>query len=60
MFWFFGWESCGIFAPWAGIQPTSHELEGEVLTTGLPGSPTIFYWAELDKEKQTVQQEQKS
>ena len=35
MLWFFGCEACGILVPWPGIKrPT---LEGEVLTTGLPG-----------------------
>ena len=37
MFWFFGHEACGILAPWPGIEPTPPALEGEVLTTGLPG-----------------------
>ena len=37
MFWFFGHEACGILAPWAGHEPTPPALEGEVLTTGLPG-----------------------
>ena len=34
---FFGHEACGIFASWPGIEPTSPELEGKILTTGLPG-----------------------
>ena len=37
MFWFFGHEACGILAPLPGIKPTTPALEGEVLTTGLPG-----------------------
>ena len=37
MFWVFGCEACGILAPRPGIKPTPPELEGEVLTTGLPG-----------------------
>ena len=36
-FFFFGFESCGISAPRSGIEPTSLVLEGEILTTGLPG-----------------------
>ena len=43
MFWFFGHEVCGILAPRPGIEPVPPALEappaleGEVLTTGLPG-----------------------
>ena len=37
MFWFFGPEACGILAPRPGIKPAPPALEGEVLTTGLPG-----------------------
>ena len=44
MFCFFGWEACGILAPQPGIEPAPPALEGEVLTTGLPGkSPKLFY-----------------
>ena len=39
MFWFFGHETCGILAPWPGIEPTPLALEGKVLTTGPPGKP---------------------
>ena len=39
MFWFFGHEACGILAPQPGIEPTPPALEGEVLTSGLPGKP---------------------
>ena len=28
---------CGILAPWPGIEPAPPAVEGEVLTTGLPG-----------------------
>ena len=38
-FWFFGQEGCGMLAPQPGIEPVPPALEGEVLTTGLPGSP---------------------
>ena len=37
IFWFFGCESCEILAPQPGIEPAFPALEGEVLTTGLPG-----------------------
>ena len=37
MLWFFGRQACGILASQPGIEPTPHELEGEVLTTGPPG-----------------------
>ena len=37
MFWFFGQESCGILIPQPGIKPAPPELEGEMLTTVLPG-----------------------
>ena len=39
MFWFFGQEACRILASWPGIEPAPSALEGEVLTTGLPGKP---------------------
>ena len=39
MFCFFGGhEACGILAPQPGIKPVLPTLEGEVLTTGPPGS----------------------
>ena len=34
---FFGCKACGILAPQPGIEPTPPAVEGEVLTTGLPG-----------------------
>ena len=44
MFWFFGHETCGILAPQPRVEPTPPALEGEVLTTGLPGkSPQIIF-----------------
>ena len=33
----FGRKVCGFLAPWPGIKPAPPALEGEVLTTGLPG-----------------------
>ena len=41
-FWFFGHEACGILAPWPGVKPTPPALEGEVLTTWLPGRSLIL------------------
>ena len=35
----FGHETCGTLAPRPGTEPTPTALEGEVLTTGQPGSP---------------------
>ena len=29
MFWFFGYEACGIFVPQPGIEPANPELEGK-------------------------------
>ena len=41
MFWFFGYEACGILASQPGIKPTPPALEGEVLISGPQGkSPT--------------------
>ena len=37
MFWVFGPKACGILAPIPGIEPSPPALEGDVLTTGLPG-----------------------
>ena len=36
MFWFFGQEAHGILLPQPGIEPATPELEGKLLTTGLP------------------------
>ena len=43
----FGHKACGILTPWPGIEPTPPALEGEVLTTGLPGKSQ----GNLEKEK---------
>ena len=51
MFWCFAHKACGIFSPQPGIplgiqpgiptrEPAPPALEGEVLTPGLPGSPS--------------------
>ena len=42
MFWFFGHKACAILAPQPGIKPATPGLEGEVLTTGLPGKSLLF------------------
>ena len=42
MFWFLATRCCGILAPQPGIEPASPTLEGELSTTGLPGSPWLF------------------
>ena len=45
VFGFFWPEACGILAPRPGIEPAPPALEGEVLTTGLPGKSLshLFY-----------------
>ena len=41
----FGHKACGILAPWPGTKPMPLALEGEVLTTRLPGkSHTSCSW----------------
>ena len=42
MFWFFDHEACGISAPPPGVEPAPPALEGEVLTTGLPGKSLVL------------------
>ena len=37
MLWFFGHKACEILVPQAGTEPAFPALEGEVLTTRLPG-----------------------
>ena len=44
MFWFFGLETCGILAPRPEIEPAPPALEGEVLTTGLPGKSQVLFF----------------
>ena len=45
MFQFFGHEACGILARWLGIEPATPAMQGEALTTGLPGkSPSFFLY----------------
>ena len=43
VFVFFGHEACGILASQSGIEPAPPALEGEVLTTGLPGKSLFFF-----------------
>ena len=49
MFWLFGLKACEILAPGPGIEPAPPALEGEVLTTGLPGKSPFFLslWIQL-------------
>ena len=42
MFWFFGHETYGVLAPWPLMESAPPALEGEVLTTGLPGKSLSF------------------
>ena len=56
---FFGHEACGILAPRPGIKPVPPALEGEVLTTGLPGKslePTLLTDRPRDVKWQTPSQ----
>ena len=39
MFWFSGPKACGIIAPQPEMEPPPPALEGEALTTELPGKP---------------------
>ena len=41
MFSVFDCEACGILASQPGIESIPPALEGEVLTTGLPGKPLL-------------------
>ena len=59
MLWFFGHKACGISAPRPGIKSAPPAMEGEVLTTGLPGKSLswIFLtweWRGWEKKKQMV------
>ena len=47
MFYLFGPEACGIVVPRLGIELTPAALEGEVLTTGLPGKPSHWLWRQF-------------
>ena len=42
-FFFFGPEACGTPASRPEIEPAPFALEGELLTTGPPGSPLIYF-----------------
>ena len=42
LFYFFGWEACGILVPQTGIQPAIPTLEGKVPTTGPPGKSPLL------------------
>ena len=41
---FFDPKACGILALQPGVEPASHALEGEVLTTGPPGKGRGSPW----------------
>ena len=44
---FFGLEACGILIPQPGVEPAPPAVEGEVLTTTLPGkSPHIIFFSD--------------
>ena len=43
MFLFFGPKIRGILAPQPEVEPTSPVVEGELLTTGLQGSPWALF-----------------
>ena len=51
MFCFFWPQARGILALWPGIEPTSPALEGEILTTGLQGSPCLTFSELLSNQK---------
>ena len=42
MFWFFGWEACGILALQSRMEPILSALEGEIITTGPPRKSPVF------------------
>ena len=42
MLWFFDPKACGTLLPDQGIEPMPPALEGEVLTTRLPGKSLDF------------------
>ena len=39
---FSGHEACGVLASWPETEPAPPALEGEVLTTGLPGKAHLM------------------
>ena len=54
MFWAFGHEAYGIFAPWPGIEPELPALESKVSTTGMPGTSLESFFF-LKKEKRQIE-----
>ena len=57
MFRFIGHEACGILALQPGTEPVFSALEGEVLTTGLPGKSLelhLFHMPGVRDGKRTV------
>ena len=51
-------QACWILAPQPGIEPAPSALEGELLTTGLPGKSHTNYfkrkWIKLSKQKAKI------
>ena len=49
----FGFKACGILAPRPGVKLAPLALEGDVLTTGLPGKSHVFLFSSFffSKEK---------
>ena len=44
MFWFFGWEACGILAPWPGIKPAPPALEVQSLNHQTTREVPKIHW----------------
>ena len=49
MFWFFGHEACGMLAPQPGIKLAPPALEGEAVTTVLPGKSIVSIFLRLTR-----------
>ena len=47
---FLGRDACGFFVPRLGIKPTPSTIEGELSTTGLPGSSQGGSYNQCNKE----------
>ena len=48
LFGFFGHKGCMILAPWPGIEPLPHALEGEVLSTRAPEKSLEMFLNSID------------
>ena len=51
MFWIFGPKPYGILAPQLRMEPVSPALEGEVLTTGPPGTALVKFYMTVEPLK---------